>query len=81
MHGNLLETDALAIISDNIGPELVELGVRGQQAESELAAVFSGFVKREPKEIFGDAQSFLRNSRFLQRVKVGLKRVSRGRLE
>jgi predicted dehydrogenase len=69
LHDNFIEADARAIISDNIGPELMEQGVWGSEAESELEAVFSAFVKREPNEIFGDQRSLRRQSRFLQRVK------------
>ncbi|WMT72542.1 Gfo/Idh/MocA family oxidoreductase [Bradyrhizobium sp. Ash2021] len=69
LRDNLVEADARAIISDNIGPELMEQGVRGPEAESELETIFSAFVKRETNEIFGYERSLRRQSRFLQRVK------------
>jgi predicted dehydrogenase len=72
LRDNLIEADARAIISDNIGPELVERGLRDSEAESELEAVFSALVKRDLNEIFGDERSLRRQSRFLQRVKAVL---------
>ena len=69
LRNSLVEADARAIISDNIGPELMEQGVRGPEAESELEAIFSAFVKRETNEIFGYERFLRRQSRFLQQVK------------
>lgn len=69
LRNRLVEADARAIISDNIGPELMEQGVRGPEAESELEAIFSAFVKRETNEIFGYKRFLRRQSSFLQQVK------------
>jgi predicted dehydrogenase len=69
LSGNFIEADARAIIADNIGPELAEQGVLGPEAESELAAAFSAFKRRELDEIFGDRRSLRHPSRFLQRVR------------